>query len=211
METNALPSIVDYAKQTKDDPLPLEVVYGMTFNNEAKQIIRDDEEFVDQVKQLRESEKADVSKIAHGIMWKIEGEEKFKQQQEETNNSKKPSGSGNEFKDGSDQSSQKYDMMISYCWAQKPLCHKINDRLEQDGYRVWLDRDEMRGSIIESMAEAIEQSRFVLICMSSNYKKSTNCKAEAELAYADRHGYIRSLSNFCKAFEELNNKTRLNF
>ncbi|CAF5196558.1 unnamed protein product, partial [Rotaria sp. Silwood1] len=42
---------------------------------------------------------------------------------------------------------------------------------------------EMRGSIIECMAEAIEQSRFVLICMSSNYKKSTNCKAEAEYAF----------------------------
>ena len=78
---------------------------------------------------------------------------------------------------------KKYDIMISYCWAQKPLCHQINDRLETDGYKVWLDRDEMHGSIIERMAEAIEQAKFVLICMSSNYKNSINCKAEAEYAF----------------------------
>ncbi|CAF2820860.1 unnamed protein product, partial [Rotaria sp. Silwood2] len=33
------------------------------------------------------------------------------------------------------------------------------------------------------MAEAIEKSNFILICMSSDYKKSTNCQAEAEYAF----------------------------
>ncbi|CAF1222621.1 unnamed protein product [Rotaria sp. Silwood1] len=84
---------------------------------------------------------------------------------------------------GEEEKPQQYDMMISYCWAQKELCHQINDRLEKDGYSVWLDRDEMRGSIVESMAEAVENSRIILICMSSNYKMSTNCQAEAEYAF----------------------------
>jgi hypothetical protein len=74
-------------------------------------------------------------------------------------------------------------MMISYCWAQKELCHRINDRLESDGYSVWLDRDEMHGSIVEAMATAVENSKVVLICMSSNYKASANCQNEAEYAY----------------------------
>ncbi|CAF3341477.1 unnamed protein product [Rotaria sp. Silwood1] len=185
IKQNALPSIIEFAKQTIDNPVPLEIVYAMTFNTDGKKIIREDTEFVDHVKQLRDSGKKDVSKMAHGIMWKIEGEEKFKQKGEQKNKEKPQNdkSGGDASKGRSDTDSIQYDMMISYCWAQKDLCHKINDRLEQDGYKVWLDRDEMRGSIIESMAEAIEQSRFVLICMSSNYKKSTNCKAEAEYAF----------------------------
>ncbi|CAF5111034.1 unnamed protein product, partial [Rotaria sp. Silwood1] len=131
IKQNALPSIVEFAKETNEDPLPLEIVYAMTFNTDAKKIIHDDTKFVDHVKQLRDSEKKDVSKTAHGIMWKIEDEEKFKDKLD---------------KDGNcDKDSIQYDIMISYCWAQKDLCHKINDRLEQHGYKVWLDRDEMRG------------------------------------------------------------------
>ncbi|CAF4355603.1 unnamed protein product, partial [Rotaria sp. Silwood2] len=161
IKQNALPSIIQFAKETNDNPLPLETVYAMTFNNEAKKVIREDTEFVDHVKQLRDSEKKDVSKMAHGIMWKIEDEEKFRKKEEEKDKDAKDAS-----KESSDKESKQYDMMISYCWAQQPLCHKINDRLEKDGYKVWLDRDEMRGSIIECMAEAIEKSRYVLICMS---------------------------------------------
>ncbi|CAM4762278.1 unnamed protein product [Rotaria magnacalcarata] len=208
MKQDALPSIMKFAKESKDDPLPLEVVYTMTFNKDGNKTIREDKEFVDHVKLLRDSEMRDVSKLAHGIMWKIEDAEKFKQKNEEKSrkreedenkitekvkNEKNEKGAATiqlaESTVCSEKASPQYDMMISYCWAQQPLCHKINDRLEKDGYKVWLDRDEMRGSIIESMAEAVEQSKFVLVCMSSNYKKSINCKAEAEYAFS-RHSKI---------------------
>ncbi|CAF1013402.1 unnamed protein product [Adineta ricciae] len=182
IKQNGLPPIIKYAKTTNDNPLPLQITYAMTFNNDAKKVMIEDQEFVDHIKQLRDSEKKDISKVAHGIVWKLEGEEQFKKKseekkQEETAEGKKP--------DAADDGKRpfKNDIMISYCWAQKPLCHKIHDRLETDGYKVWLDRDEMHGSIIERMAEAIEQSQFVLICMSTNYKNSTNCKAEAEYAF----------------------------
>ncbi|CAF1239048.1 unnamed protein product [Adineta steineri] len=179
VKQNGLPSILKYAKQTNDNPLPLEITYAMTFNGDAKKVINQDKDFVEHVRKLRESEKADVSKVAHGIMWKLEGEEKFKEKEDEKEKNKKENKSG----DDSEAKPSQFDIMISYCWAQKPLCHKVNDRLEKDGYNVWLDRDEMHGSIIERMAEAIENSRFVLICMSSNYKNSVNCKAEAEYAF----------------------------
>jgi hypothetical protein len=180
VKQNGLPSLIKYAKETKDNPLPLEITYAMTFNADAKKTFNEDKEFVDHIKGLRQSERRDVSKMAHGIVWKLEGEEKFKNK-EETQKEKENKSEGN-----SGVQKKKYDMMISYCWAQKELCHKINDRLEQDGYQVWLDRDEMHGSIIESMAEAIEQARFIIICMSSNYKNSINCKAEAEYAFSQK-------------------------
>jgi hypothetical protein len=105
-----------------------------------------------------------------------------KEPTKETTETKEPTQETKESTDDKEKPEQ-YDMMISYCWAQKELCHRINDRLEKEGYSVWLDRDEMRGSIVESMAEAVENSRCVLICMSSDYKSSTNCQAEAEYAY----------------------------
>jgi hypothetical protein len=183
MRQNGLPSIIKYAKEMPDDPLPLEITYAMTFNNDAKDAINQDTEFLQHVKRLRNSEHAKVSQMAHGIMWKLEGEEKFAKQKEEREKKKETEKQKDQPEENAEEEKPTYDMMISYCWAQKPLCHKVNDRLEKDGFKVWLDRDEMHGSIIERMAEAIEQSRFVLICMSSNYKKSTNCKAEAEYAF----------------------------
>ncbi|CAF3802895.1 unnamed protein product [Rotaria socialis] len=204
MKQDALPSIIKFAKESIDDPLPLEVVYSMAFNKDGNKVIREDKEFVDHVKELLDAEIQEVAKIAHGIMWKIEGEQKFEQRKLEK--MKKKEDEKNQKKDEksektddakpaapTDNTAEKepdqYHMMISYCWAQQPLCHRINDRLEKDGYKVWLDRDEMRGSIIESMAEAIENSKFVLLCMSSNYKKSINCKAEAEYAF-NQHSKI---------------------
>ncbi|CAF4322259.1 unnamed protein product, partial [Rotaria sordida] len=162
IKQNALPSIIKFAKEANDDPIPLEMVFAMTFNDDAKTIISKDTEFIDYVKELCNSDNKEVAKMAHGIMWKIEDEEKFKQKEEE-----KTKHEAETTEESSDTESKPYDMMISYCWAQQPLCHKISDRLEQGGYKDWLDRDEMRGSIIECMAEAIERSRFVLICMSS--------------------------------------------
>jgi hypothetical protein len=213
VKQNGVQSILQYAKESKDDPIPLEITYAMTFNDNAKLVINQDAEFLDHVKELRDSKKKDVSQLAHGIVWKLEGEERFQKNEAEK---RKQQAEKRKIKDDTENQTDKkdisidsdkakivmadaptfeepttsYDIMISYCWAQKSLCHQINDRLEKDGFKVWLDRDEMHGSIIESMAEAIEQSRFVFICMSSNYKKSTNCKAEAEYAFNRKSNII---------------------
>ena len=89
LKQNGLPSIIKYAKETKDDPLPLEITYAMTFNGDAKKVINQDKEFVDHIKELRESERKDVSKMAHGIMWKLEDEEKFKKKNKKEKEKKK--------------------------------------------------------------------------------------------------------------------------
>ncbi|CAF1217778.1 unnamed protein product [Adineta ricciae] len=203
VEQNALPSIIQYTKETTDNPAALEVAYALAFNPDAKTAFSEDQDFVDHVAKMKESENKDVAKAAHGIMWKLTDEEKFMKEAEEkeskeesTDDRKEPADDKKESADNKKESEddkkesedsvkkpEQYDMMISYCWAQKELCHRINDRLEKDGYSVWLDRDEMRGSIIESMAEAVENSKCILFCISSDYKSSTNCQAEAEYAY----------------------------
>jgi hypothetical protein len=215
VEQNALPSLIQHTKEATDDPAPLELVYALAFNLAAKTELNKDREFIDHVEKMKQSDNPEVANAAHGVMWKLADEDKFKKEVDENKSNEQPSEETKESneqtkketkesneqpeketkesneqpeketKESTDDKAkpEQYDMMISYCWAQKELCHRINDRLEKEGYSVWLDRDEMRGSIVESMAEAVENSRCVLICMSSNYKASTNCQAEAEYAF----------------------------
>lgn len=183
VEQNGLPSLMQHTKETTDDSAPLEVVYALAFNPDAKTVLNEDREFIDHVEKMKKSDNQQIANAAHGVMWKLEDEDKFKKEAEEKESNEQATKETEESTVDKEEKPEQYDMMISYCWAQKELCHRINDRLEKEGYSVWLDRDEMRGSIVESMAEAVENSRCVLICMSSNYKSSTNCQAEAEYAF----------------------------
>lgn len=41
---------------------------------------------------------------------------------------------------------------------------------------MWLDVDNINGGVLESMAEAVENSSIVLICMNEQYKQSYYCR-----------------------------------
>lgn len=74
-------------------------------------------------------------------------------------------------------------IMISYNWESRPICIRIKNELQKLNYKVWMDVDQIHGSANESMAEAVENSWCVLMCMTEKYAASFNCKKEAE--YAD--------------------------
>ncbi|CAF1592718.1 unnamed protein product, partial [Didymodactylos carnosus] len=85
----------------------------------------------------------------------------------------------------------KYDIMISYSHDNRDLCYLIHEcLLKLKKYQVWIDKDRMHGSLMERMAEAIEDSQTVLICMSSKYKLSQACQAEVEYAYKRKRQLI---------------------
>ncbi|CAF4799954.1 unnamed protein product, partial [Rotaria sp. Silwood2] len=74
--------------------------------------------------------------------------------------------------------------MISYSWADMDLAHRIFKHLtEKLGYKIWLDQEQMHGSTIQAMANAVEGAEFILMCMSETYKRSANCQSEAEYAF----------------------------
>jgi hypothetical protein len=75
-------------------------------------------------------------------------------------------------------------IMISYQWDDQPFCIKMKHSLEKAGYNVWMDIDKMHGSTLDSMAEAVEQSFCVIMCITLKYKNSKSCKQEIE--YADK-------------------------
>ncbi|XP_072031674.1 uncharacterized protein [Amphiura filiformis] len=76
-----------------------------------------------------------------------------------------------------------HHVMISYQWGSQHLALCIKEHLVAAGYEVWMDIDKMKGNLLHAMAEAIEQSAVVVVCMSQKYKESLSCRSEASYAY----------------------------
>ena len=74
-------------------------------------------------------------------------------------------------------------IMISYNTCNRDIVLKIKENLESHGYKIWIDINDIHGSSLESMANAIENSFAVLICISERYRESINCQAEAQYAF----------------------------
>ena len=75
------------------------------------------------------------------------------------------------------------DVMISYKWTTRPLVKKFSGRLQGDGLRTWLDEEQIEGGrLFEVLSEAILKASVVIICYSSEYFKSPNCRKEALFA-----------------------------
>jgi len=73
--------------------------------------------------------------------------------------------------------------MISYSWSQKERMRQLAFFLKEKGFKIWLDIEQMEGSILEKMSEAVEEAKVMIIGLSSHYKESQACRTEAEYAY----------------------------
>jgi hypothetical protein len=84
-------------------------------------------------------------------------------------------------------------VMLSYCWdptAHPAYVKKLAQELRRLGYDVWRDEDgssllpAVSGAVDDRLAEAIEKSDTVVICVSAAYKRSSSCRLEATYAHA---------------------------
>ncbi|CAM4879741.1 unnamed protein product [Rotaria socialis] len=190
-------------KQLED---AIRILRSCTFNNhEASNVLKQDEKLMVRVNDLleksKENENVTLQKVAEGFMWKVEKEERFieeraaqaeKKKQEKQRKAEErgvqqreaEEQTEEEEKEEEEEEEEKYDLMISYCWAESELAHRICSHLtEKLGYKVWIDKEQMHGSTIEAMANAVDGAEFILMCMSESYKRSANCKSEAEYAF----------------------------
>ena len=71
----------------------------------------------------------------------------------------------------------------SYNSATRHLCLKIKQELESIGLKVWIDVDDISGSSLESMANAVETSEAILMCVTEKYRQSNNCQFVAQYAF----------------------------
>jgi len=88
------------------------------------------------------------------------------------------------------QKAGKFNVMMSYCWAQQDLVKRIRASLDQMGFVVWFDIEQMKGSVTDAMAQAVENSEAIVYCMSQKYKESANCHSEANYAHQKKKPMI---------------------
>lgn len=74
-------------------------------------------------------------------------------------------------------------IMISYNSKYRDQCMKMNNELKKRGYKTWIDVEQMSSNLFDDMADAVEKASVILICYSEEYRKSANCRLEAEYAF----------------------------
>jgi len=74
-------------------------------------------------------------------------------------------------------------VMISYSWGQKERMRELAHHLKEAGLPIWIDVEEMEGSILEKMAQAVENSDVMVIGVSASYHDSQACHMEAEYGH----------------------------
>ncbi|XP_070551382.1 uncharacterized protein [Ptychodera flava] len=73
-------------------------------------------------------------------------------------------------------------VMISHNWDHQRKVIRIKKALEERGYKMWIDLENIRANIDQMIAEGVDSASVVLLCVSEAYKKSRNCRKEAKRA-----------------------------
>jgi hypothetical protein len=161
-DANQVPLLIEMSEQY---PIVYDILWALSFNHDIQQQLRSNPKFMSNISHLKqEINNEQMRKITLGILWNLEHNHEDHMIPENDN---KPM----------------FDIMISYSHKDKVLCKKIYDELIKAHYRVWIDFDQMHGNVMDAMAQAIEQSKMVLICMSEQYRRSNYCRAEAYYAF----------------------------
>jgi hypothetical protein len=146
-------------------PIAFDIIWALSFNQDIQQQLRSNAPFMSQLAHVgRESDDEQMRKIMHGILWNLE-----------IHHEDHPTSDIDDKKT--------FDIMISYSHKEKEICKQIYEELTKAGYRVWIDFDQIHGNVMDAMAEAIERSHTIIICMSEEYRKSNYCRAEAQFAF----------------------------
>ncbi|XP_048253618.1 uncharacterized protein LOC124131333 isoform X2 [Haliotis rufescens] len=144
-------------------------IWELSFDKSIKEEFKGDNRLRQLLGELQSSSRESISKAADGAMWQIGAEEGL---DNDSSRAEIRSGGG-----------RKGSVMLSYHWADQQVALKVADSLRKRGYKVWMDIDNMEGSTLQAMAEAVQNASVVLVFMSERYKLSQNCRSEAEYAF----------------------------
>ena len=155
-------SVIKTSNEDEEKASAIRALWMLAFHDHNKEKIRQEEGAMDILHRLQHSENPEVQKAAAGALWELEGKT--------ARHSERMESTGNH-------------VMISYQWDSQEVLVEVKNRLQANGYRVWMDLEQMKGSTLEAMAEAVENASVVLVCVSRRYKESQNCRSEATYAY----------------------------
>jgi hypothetical protein len=146
-------------------PIVYDIIWTLSFNQQIQQQLLSNTSFMSNLYHLANGcDNEQMRKTTHGLLWNLEINHQDRSTSDIMN--EKP-----------------FDIMISYSHNDKELCKQIYGELTKAGYRVWIDYDQMHGNVMDAMAQAIERSQTIIICMSEQYRKSNYCRAEAHYAF----------------------------
>ncbi|CAF0925458.1 unnamed protein product [Adineta steineri] len=179
LKQNALPLLVNSCQHFNDQSkrLVLESLGSISFDVEAARLLRDNKQFIKSMEDMQKTTDDGIRKAAEKIVWNLQETEREKKLVKEKFEF--------DYKKETDSKIEKYqyDIMISYCHADKELVCRIYEFLSDKGFKIWFDRDNIYGPAMQSMATAVENAEYVILCMSDSYKRSVYCQAEAEYAF----------------------------
>jgi hypothetical protein len=146
-------------------PMVYDILWSLSFNTLIQEQLRSNPAFMAKLAKLgHESSDPNICKSANGILWLLDSN---REENVVPNNS----------------NDTRFDVMISYSHQDQQICKQVYDELIRAGYRIWIDFDQMHGNFMDAMAQAIEQSHAIIICMSEHYQRSNFCRAEAQYAF----------------------------
>ncbi|XP_077993817.1 uncharacterized protein LOC144447616 [Glandiceps talaboti] len=173
VEAGALPLLVQLMKEGDEKEIfcAARAVWTLGFDDDNKGKIKQEPGAVERLAQLQSHDSQRIQQAVNGALWVIQGDNYVHGSHE----------------GGEDASEECRDhVMISYQWDVQKLMLKLKQQLEKNGYRVWMDLDQMGGSTLQAMADAVENAAVVLVCVSQKYKDSPNCRVEGEYAFQQR-------------------------
>ncbi|KAK6183585.1 hypothetical protein SNE40_011038 [Patella caerulea] len=203
VEKGCLPLLLKLAKSTdlEEQKEALKSIWALAFDETNQERIIQEPGMIQFLETQNKSGAADTKSTCYGILWtmryKLLKSDDYKELGIRLTAKQSASPTPHNTKEKAEleksekeEKSAKGHVMISYQWANQEILMKIRDRIRSQGEKVWMDIDDMEGSTLQAMAEAIEHADVVLICMSRKYKDSPNCRAEAEYAHQLRKKVI---------------------
>ncbi|CAG5115397.1 unnamed protein product [Candidula unifasciata] len=169
---NLVPSILTEGNEIEKEA-SVKLLWELSFDPRNKVTIEKNKSIMQAVRDLSKNINRKIARSAQGMLWVI-GMEKDKGLPD-TKPAKLPTEKESKPSTG--------HVMVSYNWSDQKKLLEICEFLRNRGYKIWMDIDNIQGSTLQAMAEAVEQADVVIICMSEKYKESPNCRSEAEYAF----------------------------
>ncbi|CAF1940146.1 unnamed protein product [Rotaria magnacalcarata] len=188
----------------------LECIWTLSFDQQAAQQIRQNSDFISELKNILISTVSDnqennlrfcnsfsrrrnsavipsdevvndeIHKMADGLLWNLVKRSEFEEKEQKSNE---------EIKNVHNQK-YKYDIMISYCHDDKDMVHKIQEFLADEGFEIFCELNNPQGLTMETQAEAISNSALTILCISNSYKQHNQCQALAEYAFNSKRAVL---------------------
>ncbi|XP_053407665.1 uncharacterized protein LOC123547444 [Mercenaria mercenaria] len=187
-EFGAIELLVKMSDGDEDEQLEsVQALWYLTFDVDIRQKIVGDQDLgvVDVLIELSKSKNDKIRKTCIGALWTLRNDLAVSDIKEY-----KRAAIGIERSKAAVDPRKAQHVMISYHWSNQEEMKTICKKIKQAGFKVWMDIEKLEGSTVDAMADAVENSKIVLVCMSRKYKNSPNCRAEANYAFQKKRQII---------------------